>query len=354
MSLRSLADFSLFFSVWRLPECMQYDWARMYGYDIAVAVFDAYFVDSNAQCFFLRRLLLVLFLCWPKWKCYRHRLLCTIFPWSIFNDSWRDWILWRIYDGMLFFLARSVRACVCVFCYCCLILLVVPRHRIPTSITNLWVKWIKLILLRLLLLMSTFFFSSLLEQQKYEDGDFEWEREKNNANILWTKSGEWSVPMLLLLLARPNKIVACFERTLKFDKSKFLLVSIDESNSIQQTYVSIRTHTHSANEMRKKSARSSSLSLTHRFREIDEMLYHDTRTLNSRSAVKSMSVVQFSWKNIWPRWWGGSLEVVKMWHMGKLLCNKEEKVGDSEIADGVRKGTKKSLRCWWRWNRKQQ
>lgn len=26
------------------------------------------------------------------------RLFCTIFPWSVFNDSWRDQVQWRIYD----------------------------------------------------------------------------------------------------------------------------------------------------------------------------------------------------------------------------------------------------------------
>lgn len=42
---------------------------------------------------------------------------------------------------------------------------------------------------------------------------------------------------------------------------------------------------------------------------------------------KHVSLCAIFVKNIWPQWWGGSLEVVKMWHMGKLLCNKERKGG---------------------------
>lgn len=93
--------------------------------------FDAYFVDSNVMLFSFFFFFVFLLLL-AKWKCYRHRLLCTIFPWSIFNDSWRDWILWRIYDGTF-----SLFHFVYIFVIVVFILLVVPSHRIPTSITNL-------------------------------------------------------------------------------------------------------------------------------------------------------------------------------------------------------------------------
>lgn len=113
---------------------------------------------------------------------------------------------------------------------------------------------------------------------------------------------------------------------------------------MNQTWFNRHAHTQT-NEIRKKRAF-----------KLSSFLSHTGYEKSWWNAFPSKAHIEFAFggekhvsctifvENIWPRWWGGSLEVVKMWHMGKLLCNKENKVGNTEMKEGEWERRQKSLR----------
>lgn len=119
-----------------------------------------------------------------------------------------------------------------------------------------------------------------------------------------TKSEVFS--MLLLLFVRPNKIVACFtiyKNTYnRCSHWKSIIWTFYLLWRMNQTWFNRHAyyHAHTQRKIAKKARSSSqtfSLSLSVRLIEIDEMLFHITRMLNSRSREKHVSCTIFA-KNV--------------------------------------------------------